>query len=620
MLELFANLASDSIEIMSLASLEIDIIVPTFHRYEILAETLKSVHSQTYPHWHCWIAEDGESKETRATVTPFLHDKRFHYLPGEHSGTPATPRNRAIRAGRAPYIAFLDDDDIWLPEKLERQMTFLQEHPGCVLLGSNALILRDNQSYPEDHLPLYFKKAPFGLVPYEKLVEDDYFINSSAVIRRKALRYAGLQNEYLHKGPDGEDHDLWLRVGVLGEMWLMSSPLLVYREFSAKHAVLSKTKTERRKEAYRARHKIYQSAINGVGDMPSPLHFPEYYLEERLCRQASDFYAAGPRWLGRLRYNIGSKMAGLIYLPPDKQKRREKALQAYLDCRSRWKKIETPTTVECVIFSKDRALQLHGLLCTLREKVSPAIPVHVLYSSSPLHQKAYDDVIALFDRKNIRFIRQQNEHSFKYDLMEILSSLTCDMLFFLVDDLLFTQPVDLHNILKYDPDEFVFSLRMGKNLTRCYVLQKPQPLPSFLERPVSQSDKIVWQWEKGELDWNYPLSVDGHFFARREITAMAALLSFRAPNSFEDQLQTFKPFFSSRRGISHNKSRIVNIPCNRVQTERKNLSGNIHPDELLKQWQQGYQIDYEKFYGLENESAHQDLALPLILRKIPGKK
>ena len=612
----FPNEASDSVDFMRMPSTNIDIVVPTYHRYQILAETLESVQGQTYPHWECWIAEDGESEKTRAAVAPFLQDRRFHYLPGEHSGTPAAPRNTAMRAGHAPYIAFLDDDDIWLPEKLERQIAFLKEHPRCVLLGSNALIMKENQDYRKDTLPVYFKKAPFGLVPYEKLVEDDYFINSSAVIRRSALRYAGFQNENLYKGPDGEDHDLWLRIGPLGEMWLMPLPLMIYRDLSTKHAAPPGTAMERRKEAYRTRFKIYQSALNSVGEMPSPLHFPEYALHERLCRCARDFYAAGPRILGRLRHTIASKTIRLFHLPPNKQKQREKAIQTFLECKAGWEKLKNHSTVECIIFSKDRALQLHGLLATLQEKVAPVVPVHVLYSSSsPSHQKAYEDVVAIFDQENIRFIHQQNEFSFKYDLLEILTSLNCDLLFFLVDDILFTEPVDLRNIVKFDPDEFVVSLRMGQNLSRCYVLQKPQALPNFQDFPDGASDKIVWRWEEGELDWSYPLSVDGHFFARREMTAMALLLSFNAPNSFEDQLQIFKPFFINRRGVGYQKSRIVNIPCNRVQTERKNLSGNLHPDELLEQWQKGYQMDYKKFYGLVNESVHQELALALIPRK-----
>ncbi|MGZ6248793.1 MAG: hypothetical protein ACXWMC_04160, partial [Syntrophales bacterium] len=124
-------------------------------------------------------------------------------------------------------------------------------------------------------------------------------------------------------------------------------------------------------------------------------------------------------------------------------------------------------------------------------------------------------------------------------------------------------------------------------------------------------------WDEGKLDWGYPLSVDGHFFARREMATMAALLSYSTPNSFEDQLQIFKPFFHNRYGVGNKKSKIVNIPCNRVQTEINNLCGDNHQDELLKEWQKGYQIDYAKLYGFVNESAHQDVALPLTLRRKP---
>ena len=594
----------------------IDIIIPTYHRYELLAEALESVRKQTYPHWECWIAEDGESEKTRAAVAPFLPDQRFHYLPGEHAGAPGTPRNRALRAGRAPYIAFLDDDDLWLPEKLEQQIAFLKNHPPCVLVGSNAFLMKEKQDYRQVTLPLYFEKAPFGLVPYEKLVQDDYFINSSVVIKRSALKYAGLQNETL---PKGEDHDLWLRIGPWGEMWLLPHPLVVYRESAAKHAAPPMPAMERRRETYRTRCQAYQSALTGVGEMPSPLSFPEYHRLERRCRSERDFYAAGPRFLGRLRHAIGSTLTGLIPLPPAKRKLQEQAMQTFVKQKATWQKLENPSTIECIVFSKDRALQLHGLLSTLREKVAPVVPVHVLYrASSASHRQAYNEVADIFGNRQVRFLQQTNDHSFKQDLLEILFSLTCDLLFFLVDDILFTEPLDLNDILMFDPDVFVPTIRMGQNLTRCYVQQRPQPLPHFLDHPASGSDKIIWQWDQGELDWGYPLSVDGHFFARREMATMASLLTFRAPNSFEDQLQLFKPWFQTRCGMGYQKSRIVNIPCNRVQTERRNnLAGDTHPDELLEQWHRGYQIDYQRFYGMVNESAHQEFSLPLTRRSCP---
>ena len=595
----------------------IDVIIPTYRRYEILAETLESVQAQTYPHWECWIAEDGESEKTHDTVAPFLNDKRFHYLPGKHAGTPAAPRNRAIQAGRAPFVAFLDDDDIWLPEKLERQMSFLQRHADCVLLGCNARIMRENQDYRNTELPLYFNKAPFGRVLYPKHVQDDYFINSSAIIRRAVLKFAGLQNETLHKGPDGEDYDLWLRIGTLGDMQLMPESLMVYRVSSDKQSAALPSKLQRRRDAYHARFKIYRSALQGVGLLPGPLLYPENHRERQLCQCEMEFYGAGPRLLGRLRHNIRSTANRLFYKRPSKRKMHQRAIRDFEECKSRWEKHKKAATVECIIFSRDRAMQLHGLLSTMGEKLTPSVPVHVIFmASTSLHQKAYEEVANIFFTQNVRFVLQQDAQSFKQDLMKVLYSLSCDSIFFLVDDILFTEAVDLQDVLEFDQDENVFSLRMGQNLSRCYVLQKPQPQPPLNDSQTGKVDfeKIIWQWDKGELDWGYPLSVDGHFFDRRELVTMASLITFSAPNSFEDQLQIFKPFFSNRCGVSYKKSRIVNIPCNRVQNERDNLSGNVHPDKLLAAWNEGYQIDYKKLYGFINESAHQDHFLPLILR------
>jgi glycosyltransferase involved in cell wall biosynthesis len=62
----------------------VDIVITTYNRPKLLQETLESVAAQTYPYWVCWIAEDGETKETLDAVKPFLEDNRFKYLPGKH--------------------------------------------------------------------------------------------------------------------------------------------------------------------------------------------------------------------------------------------------------------------------------------------------------------------------------------------------------------------------------------------------------------------------------------------------------------------------------------------------------------------------------------------------------
>ena len=268
---------------------------------------------------------------------------------------------------------------------------------------------------------------------------------------------------------------------------------------------------------------------------------------------------------------------------------------------------------ECIVFSKDRALQLHALISSYLEKVASPVPIHILYhTSTPSHQKAYEEVVEIFPNNNISFTKQDSDNSFRNNLISLLKSVHSEKIFFLVDDVLFIEDFDIKDFVKFDTDKFVPTLRMGLNLKKCYTVQKDQPLPELISDIVKDKDKITWQWDQGVYDWSYPLSLDGHFFSTQEIATMIQLTKFSAPNTLEDQLQKFSRFFLFRKGIAYKKSRIVNIPCNKVQIENKNLCGDIHQDYLLEQWQKGYQMDFRSLYGFMNESAHQEIPFRFI--------
>ena len=270
---------------------------------------------------------------------------------------------------------------------------------------------------------------------------------------------------------------------------------------------------------------------------------------------------------------------------------------------------------ECIVFSKDRVLQLHALLSSCLEKVTPSVPLHILYrASTSSHQKAYEELIEIFSSDNISFIKQDSDNSFHHDVISILKSVQSERVFFLVDDVLFIEDFNVSDFVKFDTDKFVPTLRMGLNLNRCYTLQKEQPLPELIPGFVEDTNMITWKWDQGIYDWSYPVSLDGHFFSTQEITAMIQLLDFSAPNTLEDQLQKFRRFFLLRMGIGYKKSKIVNIPCNRVQIENKNLCGDMHQDYLLEQWQKGFQMDYQSLYGFNNTSAHQEIPFRFIKR------
>lgn len=269
---------------------------------------------------------------------------------------------------------------------------------------------------------------------------------------------------------------------------------------------------------------------------------------------------------------------------------------------------------EGIVFSKDRALQLHALLSSYSENVASPAPLHILYCvSTPLHQKAYDEVMEIFSDK-FSFTRQSSAVSFKDDLVRLLESLNARKAFFLVDDILVIEKFNIEDFALLDTDKTVPSLRMGLNLKNCYTVQKEQPLPELMPNHDINDNKIFWKWDQGLYDWAYPLSVDGHLFSKQEITAITKLINFSSPNSYEHQLQKFHRFFRIRAGVGYKKSRIVNIPCNKVQKVNKNIHGNIHQDFLLDKWMNGYQMDYRNIYGYLNTSAHEEIPFGFIRR------
>jgi teichuronic acid biosynthesis glycosyltransferase TuaG len=104
----------------------VSVITPVFNAAATLPATIASVAAQTFPDWEMLIADDGSTDATAAIAAAWAaRDPRVRPLPGPRQG-PAAARNRAIRAARGRFLAFLDADDRWRPEKLARQLAFME--------------------------------------------------------------------------------------------------------------------------------------------------------------------------------------------------------------------------------------------------------------------------------------------------------------------------------------------------------------------------------------------------------------------------------------------------------------------------------------------------------------
>ncbi len=103
----------------------VSIITPSYNTADFIEETIKSVLAQTYTNWEMIIVDDCSTDNTDEVVKPYLEDGRIRYLKNEKNSGAAISRNYALREAKGRWIAFLDSDDLWMPEKLEKQIAFM---------------------------------------------------------------------------------------------------------------------------------------------------------------------------------------------------------------------------------------------------------------------------------------------------------------------------------------------------------------------------------------------------------------------------------------------------------------------------------------------------------------
>jgi glycosyltransferase involved in cell wall biosynthesis len=197
----------------------ISIIIPTYQSAQFLPQSIESILNQTFKDFEVIVVDDGSTDSTSEVLNNYIPQIRV--ISQKNQG-PSIARNTGIRASSGVFLAFLDADDFWISDKLEKQIRLLEENYELGLIFTNALILYNQIS----------KGTIFDLVtPKSGWVEKDLFqINfmpmSTILVRRSCLERVGLFDENL---PPCEDYDLWLRISHLYPVAFISEPLAYYR-------------------------------------------------------------------------------------------------------------------------------------------------------------------------------------------------------------------------------------------------------------------------------------------------------------------------------------------------------------------------------------------------------
>ncbi len=207
---------------------KVSVIIPAYNAQKYLAETIDSVMAQTFSDFELIVVDDGSKDKTVSIIRQYQakYPEKIRLIQKENGG-PASARNAGIRVANGEYIAFNDADDLWLPEKLEKQVAYFDAQ-----LPEVGLVYTDARKFDHDGLwtlPKRFNhKFVEGMI-YKDLLKDNMVPNQSVLVRKKCFEDVGLFDE----SPEvftSEDYDMWLRIALKYEINYLDEILSLYRE------------------------------------------------------------------------------------------------------------------------------------------------------------------------------------------------------------------------------------------------------------------------------------------------------------------------------------------------------------------------------------------------------
>lgn len=281
---------------------KISVIIPTWNRALSLKRAISSALRQTYPPHEILVCDDGSTDNSEEVVRA-MGDSRIRWIAGPHAGCPAVPRNRGIATSEGDWIAFLDSDDAWLPEKLEAQIAVVRK-TGARAVCTNAY--RDLGAPTTETLISWDHKQ----LRFTDLLQDNKVVCSSVLVNRVLLEATGGFPEDLTLRV-GEDYLLWLKVSRLTPIAYIDDPLILYKDEPATsvRAQGPSIATQRRRVfadylAWRAGKLPPAAVVDGcaIGAMIALEHLKKRYYN-------------GRTWLGTLRRKFSVRPSGTATHP-----------------------------------------------------------------------------------------------------------------------------------------------------------------------------------------------------------------------------------------------------------------------------------------------------------------
>ena len=200
--------------------MSISVVVPVFNGEKTIKETINSILHQTFKDIEVIISDDGSTDSTLEIVKS-ISDSRIKVFSYPNAGVSAS-RNRGISQSKAEYIAFIDADDLWTPDKLESQWEALQKNSQAAVAYSWTDYIDESSKFLKSGRRIKANGDAFSKLLLFNFLEN----GSNPLIGRKALEEVGGFDEFL---PAAQDKDMWLRLAANYEFVCVEKPQILYR-------------------------------------------------------------------------------------------------------------------------------------------------------------------------------------------------------------------------------------------------------------------------------------------------------------------------------------------------------------------------------------------------------
>lgn len=270
----------------------VSVVLPVYNGADFVAETIKSILNQTYQNMEIIIIDDCSADNSREVIESFQDDRIITYFFEKNQGV-CRACNFAFSKLTGEYCAVIGHDDLWYPDKIEKQVLFLEENEDfdvclswCDIIDDDGVIINDI----EQNMYQIFRKGNKSSKKWLQflLINGNCLCSPSAVFRKNVFSELHYSISVLQL----QDYEMWLRVLLKHEIYIMDDALLMYRKFQKKKINLSSADEKKDIRLQHETYWIHKKFLLGISDEDFVKSFSELFLnkdsssrEELLCER-----------------------------------------------------------------------------------------------------------------------------------------------------------------------------------------------------------------------------------------------------------------------------------------------------------------------------------------------